>query len=291
MQTLDLAAPPAEKAELDLQLSPSRSSLHVPAIFGQWQALSEKARQQSGSAAFLNLPYGKKTRQRLDVFTNGDRKGAQLRPVHVFIHGGFWQEGSKDDFHFLGPAFVKAGWIYIAAGYSLAPTVSLSEIVAEIREAAGYVRARAADFGGDPARIVVSGHSAGGHLAACLALAGEEEQKLAGIVAISGVFDLHPIRQSYVNDAINIGDDEARLLSPALRAPIPGTVGRVLVGALESPEFIRQSRLLVQNWGNACGSLSYSTIAGADHFSILLDLTDPTSQAFRAVAGVVDTAA
>ena len=154
------------RQELDAQLSPSRSAKDAAGVIQVWATESEQARRSPGIRTFLDLPYGPAANQKLDVFGNAEEGG--LRPIFVFIHGGFWQQGSKDSSAFPAPAFVAANWIHIAVGYTLAPNTTLTSIVAEIRSALRFIRLHARDFGGDPDKVVVAGHSAGRHLAASL---------------------------------------------------------------------------------------------------------------------------
>lgn len=278
------------RQELDHQLSPSRSARNVSATFGRWQAESEKARGHPEVTAHLNLAYGTAAGQKLDLYTCREETSTSLRPLHVFIHGGFWQEGSKDISAFPAPAFVAEGWIFVALGYTLAPDATLTDIAREVRQALAFLHRNVRDFGADPDRIVVSGHSAGGHLAASLLTVQADEAivpPLLGVVPISGVFDLAPIRASYVNDAVQMSDEEVAGLSPALSRPIRDIPVALAVGCRETAEFIRQTQLLAAAWGPALTRLSVETIPDCDHFDILLELCDPSSRLFRLVTAML----
>ena len=209
--------------------------------------------------------------------------------MHVFIHGGFWQEGSKDLVAFPAPAFIAEGWVYVAVGYTLAPEASLTGIVGEIRQAIDYLSRNAREFGADPARMIVSGHSAGGHLASSLLIeSAGEAPPLLGVVPISGVFELAPISTSYVNDAVGMTDQEVERLSSARHAPSRDVPVALAVGSRETPEFIRQTDILASAWRPALTHLTTATIDDRDHFDILLDLCDPSSQLFRLVADMAE---
>ena len=282
----------ASRQELDAQLSPSRSAKDASGIIQLWGTESEQARRSPGIRTVLDLPYGPAASQKLDVYTGGAEEGG-LRPIFVFIHGGFWQQGSKDNSAFAAPAFVAANWVYIAAGYTLAPNATLTSIVAEIRSALRFIRLHAREYGGDPDRIVVAGHSAGGHLAASLLTddtGGARAAPCAGIVAISGVFDLAPIHASYVNDAVRMTQDEVATLSPVLHAPAYDVPVVLVVGSEETSEFIRQTDVLAHAWKPHLTTLSVETIADKDHFDIVLGLADPSSRLFRLVTGIPSNA-
>ena len=273
----------ADRGRLDADLSPSRSARDAEGEVGRWISGTAEARATEGLKVRLGLAYGPAARQRLDVFEAPDVPVPPPgRPVLVFIHGGFWQEGDIDGAGFAAPVFARAGWLFVSVGYTLAPAASLGQIIGEIRAALTEVRRAVADWGGDPARIVVAGHSAGGHLAACLAcgidgslagLAADDEDALqpAGLLLISGVFDLRPIARSIVNDAVRMSADEARAWSPALRQPLPRRPPlpvHVVVGAAEPAEFLRQSRLLAERWRDAV-ALTITVLPDRDHFDVL----------------------
>src|SRR5476649_1427133 len=202
-----------EPTSLDMQYSPSRWAKDCTGNLNRYACETATAKRSFAMQGQFDIPYGHGTRQRLDVFPaiSGDRPS----PIHVFIHGGFWQESSKEYAGFPAPAFADAGSAFVAVNYTLAPAAKLADIVAEIGQAYDWVRRNAAQFGGDPKRITVSGHSAGAYLAASLIAAYpgvervEDRDGPVALLLISGVFDLAPIQACYVNDALGLSVGEA----------------------------------------------------------------------------------
>ena len=223
----------------------------------------------------VDVPYGDGARQRLDVFPCGTA-GA---PTLVFIHGGYWQMNDKEPYAFLGEALLPAGFNLALLEYTLAPAVRLDRIVDEIRAAVAWVIDHAKQFGGDPGRVVVSGHSAGGHLTA-MAM---KDVRLAGGIAISGIYDLEPIRLNYLNDKLALDAAEAARNSPLQHLPAQAAPLVVTVGLGELPELIRQSEEYAAAWQRHGLRGRYLPLAGHDHFSILEELAKPGGQILAAL--------
>ena len=183
---------PLPKEELDFQLSPSRIAKDAMGVLTRHVAETAALDQRSDLKLVRDIPYGGKPRQRFDLCMPS--RGDNL-PCLVFIHGGFWQEGSKAGSGFAAPAFAAAGWAHASIGYTLAPEARLADIVAEIAEALTTLERIAPEHGVDPRRLIVAGHSAGAHLTAAImaGLGGEAAARpVAGAVLISGVFELDP---------------------------------------------------------------------------------------------------
>lgn len=232
-------------------------------------------------AGRIDVRYGEGPRQRLDVFSCGTA-GA---PTVVFIHGGYWQQNDKDPFAFIGDGLLPAGFNLAVVEYTLAPAARMDAIVAEIRAAVAWVIDHAKELGGDPGRVFVSGHSAGGHLTA-IAMA---DPRVAGGVAVSGIFDLEPIRLNYLNEKLGLDAAEAQRNSPMLHLPSRAAPLVVTVGLGELPELIRQSEEFAAAWQKRGLPGQYLPLAGHDHFSILDELARPDGQlvaALRTLAGV-----
>jgi acetyl esterase/lipase len=215
----------------------------------------------------IDLRYGEAPRQRLDVFPCGT-PGA---PTLVYIHGGYWQWNDKEPYAFIGEALVPAGFNFALVEYTLAPAARLTEIVREIRAAVAWVIDHAKEHGGDSARVFISGHSAGGHLTA-IAM---DDPRVAGGIAISGLFDLEPIRLCYLNEKLGLDPDEAARNSPLLRLPPQASPLVVTVGLGELPELIRQSNEYAAAWLRTGLRGRYLPLPRHEHFSILEELARP----------------
>jgi arylformamidase len=214
-----------------------------------------------------NVGYGAGARQRLDVHPC-DVGGA---PTLAFIHGGYWQTNDKEPLAFVGGGLLPAGFHLVNIEYTLAPAARLDAIVAEVRAAVAWTIIHAKEWGGDPARVFVAGNSAGGHLTA-MAM---RDPRVVGGVAISGLFDLEPIRLSYLNEKLRLDEAEAARNSPMHDLPARSAPLIVTVGLDELPELIRQSEEFAAAWAKRGLPGRYLPLEGHDHFSIVDELARP----------------
>ncbi|MEP7298660.1 MAG: alpha/beta hydrolase [Burkholderiales bacterium] len=252
-----------------------------PRIFQRWSDASALARERS--LCHIDVAYGPGPGETLDVFTT-PRRGA---PVLVFIHGGYWRSLDKRDHSFIAPAFTQAGAMVVVPNYALCPTVTVEHITLQMVRALAWVYRHAAVYGGHASRIVVAGHSAGGHLAAMLLSCrwGEVGPDLpAGLVrsalSISGLFDLESVRRTpFLQADLRLTPESARRLSPA-GFPAPAGPLVAVVGGDESEEFVRQNRLIRDAWGARAVPVC-AEIAGANHLDVLHELVDPQAQLHR----------
>lgn len=244
----------------------------------------DSAQARANGRAELDLSYGEGPSEKLDVFLV-DAKGPA--PVLVFLHGGYWRALDKADHSFIAPAFTRQGVCVVVPNYALCPAITIPGIVLQMVQALAWTWRHVARFGGDPSRITVAGHSAGGHLAAMM-LACEWRRVgrdlPAGLVrnalSISGLHDLEPIRHTPFLKDLHLTAADARRASPALLpAPAAGTLYSV-AGGDESAEFLRQNGLIQQAWGRrrvpVCESLP-----GRNHFSVLEALVEPEHRLHR----------
>ncbi|PYM20493.1 MAG: alpha/beta hydrolase [Candidatus Rokuibacteriota bacterium] len=244
---------------------------------------AESARARAELPMRFDVPYGAHHAERLDVFPAA---GAAPAPIHVFVHGGYWHRLDKADFSFVVRGLRPAGAVTVVVNYGLIPAIDMDTLVRQCRTAVAWVHAHAAEIGGDPARIFVSGHSAGGHLTAMLLATdwttlGRPADVVKGGVAISGLYDLEPIRLCYLNDVLALTPESARRNSP-VTLPAPRAGALVLaVGGEEGPEYHRQTAELATAWRVTPGDVM--DMAGHDHFSIVSELENPFSPLARAI--------
>ncbi len=267
---------PYDQARLDGQYNNRSRVPDFATYLARFPEASARARALLGSE--LDLAYGPGPRDRLDLFRPRDAKGKL--PVLVFIPGGYWQGLDKSHFSFLARTWVGEGAAFAALGYPICPAVSMDELVASVRAGIAWIAREADGLGLDRRRIVVTGHSAGGHLAA-MTMTGPGPA-LAGGVALSGLYDLEPIRLSYLNAALRLTPEAARRLSPVHLLRPSG--GRLILaaGGAESEEYHRQLDSLASAWDVEARSL-----AGLHHFSIVDTLADAGHPLFRTAAGML----
>lgn len=250
----------------------------------KWTDASAAAR--AACRGQLDVAYGPGERHRLDIFPADN----QPSPALVFIHGGYWQSLDKSVFSFPAPAAVAAGVAFVALGYPLTPEASMDEIVASVRMGLAWLYRHAKDYGIDPNKIHVAGHSAGGHLTA-MAMATNwplvDPALPAALVqtgtAISGLYDLEPIRLCYLNEAIGLDEEDVANNSPIHH--IPDTAGTMFlaVGGDESEEFRRQQKDFFDVWQAPARPAVAVELPEQNHFNIIDSLGDAENPLFGAV--------
>lgn len=251
-------------------------------IFARWASASALTRERA--ACEIDVPYGDGAGEQVDVFLTPRARA----PVLVFIHGGYWRALDKRDQSFVAASYVNAGAMVVVPNYALCPAVTMDHICLQMTRALAWTWRNAARYGGDPSRIVVAGHSAGGHLAAMLlscdwqAVAADlPEDLVSSALAVSGLFDLEPLRHApFLAPDLRLDEASARRLSPAtFPAPRHGKLYAV-VGAHESEEFIRQNALIRKAWGPVRVPVC-ETVPGANHLTVLHELADPQARLHR----------
>ena len=239
--------------------------------FERWQ--SDSAHARNSLPCSLDQQYGDGPNMSLDIFP---QPGAS-HPIVLFIHGGYWRAMDKDSFAYPAIGLNDAGVVYVSVNYALAPSVTLDEIVQQCRQAVVWVHQNAEKYGGDPDRIHISGHSAGGHLTAMMlstdwAKWGAAEIKLAGGIAISGIFELVPLLETGINDGVQLDQTAALRNSPSAFVPSNGPPMIAAVGANETDEFLRQSREYAEAWNAQIGNGQYLPLKGFHHFDVVCEL-------------------
>lgn len=266
--------------ELDGQYNARASVPDFGAVLKDWERRSEACRQAFTFRA--DLAYGPGEREKLDFFPAGG--GETNAGLLVFFHGGYWQAMDKRVFHFVAGPFVEQGLAVALVNYPLAPAAEMDQIIGSCRRAVMWLHTHAAELRFDRSRMVVAGHSAGGHIVAML-MAGRPgggpadwlAGPIQGGIALSGLFDLRPIRLTYLNQALRLDAAAAERNSPVLLSPAAGGPLLAAVGSLESDEFKAQSAAISAAWGRQGASVEMLEVAGAHHFAILDHLGDPHS--------------
>jgi arylformamidase len=250
--------------------------------FARWQDSSARAR--GTMTCYLDRAYGASPAETLDIFPARKGDGSVL----VFIHGGYWRSLDKKDFSFLAPAWVDAGVSLVVVNYGLAPAVAMERIVQQMLAASAWVYRHAEEYGMDEERLFVSGHSAGGHLAAMMLAAlwqvydrSLPKDLYKGALAVSGVYDLRPLVQvDWLQGDLRLDEATALRLSPAFLPPATRAPLALAVGGLESSEFKRQNALLAQRWKAVLAR--DVPMPGRDHFTIVDGLADRANPLFAA---------
>ena len=274
---------PAEEADFyTRQYNPRLSIPNFQDIFTRWASQAAAARAASPNAIF-DLAYGKAAKETLDFFPASQPKA----PLLVFIHGGYWRAMDKNDFSWVAPPFVERGINVAVVNYTLVPTVGIEDIVRQMLSALTWLWHQASPLGFSRDRIVVSGHSAGGHLTGMMlaarwrAWAADLPTDLVkGGVALSALFDLRPfIKSPFFNDDFKLDDALARKLSPGLMSPATKAPLYTAVGGDESAEFHRQNRMVAERWPSAfAGDIP---APGRNHLTVCDAFTEPSHALFE----------
>ena len=282
--------PNLSPTELDRQYNARAAIPEHPEILARWAETSGHVRRQGGCEP--DYYYGATPDETLDFFP----ARRQHAPLLVFIHGGWWRALDKRDHSFVAPPFVERGAMVVVPNYALCPAVSIETITLQMVETLAWVHRHAARFNGDGRRIVVAGHSAGGHLSAMLLSCrwpSVAPDLPAGLVrsalSISGVFDLEPLRRTpFLQADLRLTPAAVRRLSPA---GFPRPSGRLmaLVGGNESEEFLRQNRLIRRAWGARAVPVC-EALPGTNHLDVLDGLVDRRARLHTLLAGLLDAA-
>jgi arylformamidase len=246
-------------------------------IFARWaaDAAAYRERMQAEENAELGLAYGTSPRQTVDLFFP---EATGHTPLALFIHGGYWRSLSPASFSHMAAGLNAHGIAVAVAGYDLCPEVTIGQIVNQIRTACLFLWRR---FG---QRLMVYGHSAGGHLTACMVATDWKKfdpKAPADLVpagySISGLFDLTPLIHTAMNVDLRLDEVEVGRVSPLTWPVAPGRLLDAVVGGDESSEFLRQSRIVTDAWRKKGVETRYEAIAGANHFTVVDPLSDPAS--------------
>ena len=263
-----------------------------PALIARWNHDSQayRAEAQHNGTALFDLAYGPDPRQKLDLF-GPDLDGSGSAPLLVFIHGGYWRALDRTPFSHMAKGPNAHGVSVAIPSYRLCPQVSLDDLVDDLRQTIRFLYQRY------KRPMVVAGHSAGGHLTACMLgtdWPAYDKALPAGITpcgyAISGLFDLEVMVKTSINVELKLTMEEARCLSPALWTIPRGLELDAVVGSAESAEYHRQSRLIAESWQKQGAKTRWSLLEGDNHFTAILPLADPHSAMTERVCALAKSA-
>lgn len=275
--------PNADPAWLEAQYNNRARVPDHARVFARWEEASALVRHNA--PAHLDLRYAPGDGGTLDVFPATVPTPAAGAPVLVFIHGGYWRSLDKSQHSFVAPSFNADGALVVVPNYALCPSVTIEHICLQAAAAVAWAWHNARRYGGDPDRIALIGHSAGGHLATMLLScrwkdvdAALPAQPLAGALSISGLVDLEPLRHvPSVQADLRLTPASVARLSPAFFPRPKGGRLYAAVGAEESDEFLRQNRLIRDVWGPTAVPVC-ETVPAKNHFTVLESLVDPAGR-------------
>lgn len=265
------------QAQIDAQYNPAIKLAEPLAPAKHYIARSSHAR--ASLRCMLDVPYGPTLAERLDIFP----ADAPNAPVFVFLHGGYWRAFTSKEFSCVALGLQPLGITTVVVNYALCPTVTLDEITRQVRAAVAWTHHHIAEHGGDPTRVALGGHSAGAHLTAmCLKTRWVEDyglppDPLAAAVLVSGIYDIAPLRYSYLQPMIQLDEGIILRNSPMFGVQPCKTPIWVNWGSEETSEFERQASSFLAAWHAAGNSGELSALPGADHYIGIHGFENPAS--------------
>jgi arylformamidase len=249
-----------------------------------WAKRSDAARRDLPRSA-IDLTYGDGPRETFDLFLP---ENVVNPPLFAFIHGGYWQWNDKESYAFLAESFVNSGCAFANIEYALCPDVTLEQLVDQIRRAFAHLWRNGRELGFDQDNILVSGHSAGGHLTGVVLTTDWDNYAtdlprnlVRSGMPISGVFDLEPIRHTPIGDPLDLNAARAAMLSPMFNQPRARAETVIALGAHEGREFHRQAEEFAAHCRRQGSNVQIRSIAGANHFSVIESLASPEGTLFK----------
>ena len=271
-----------DQAALDRQYN---NRLQVPDYLfylQRWESLSKQTEKKY--TVIKDIFYGELPREQLDIYPSSLPQSKTL----IYIHGGYWQRLDKSDFQFIAEAFQPYNFTTVILTYPLAPAASIDQIVLSCRKAIQWLYHNLSQYNADSNQIYVAGHSAGGHLAAMLMTTDWShfnlpDEIIKGYCAISGLFNLTPIRLSDINEVLKMDKEMALRNSPVQLKLLSQSPLLLAIGADESDEFKDQSRELYAGWKEKGISLQLLEIPGLNHYSILETIIEPNTSLYQSM--------
>lgn len=255
---------------------------------------AERSRKLAKTAEVLaDIRYGSSGREVLDVILPPRLKAGA--PLHVFVHGGYWRSGEKENYRFVAAPVLAAGGVAAIVEYDLMPGQRLDVLVDQVRRSVLWLEKHAGDFGANSRRLTVSGHSAGAHLASFLAAKGSEETvspllpSLSGLLLVSGIYDLSGIPDSFLRDEAKMMPAEAAAWSPLTSSQLPSPQRIIAFGAEETSPFHQQAAALNAHLHAQDNASELLPVPKLNHMSVVLDLADPAGCLGSRVANMIST--
>ena len=265
---------------------PFRTRDHVPGFDAHVRAFAERSAATRARLPMLaDVPYGPWPEETLDLFFPAP--GVATGAVHMFVHGGYWRMFSKNDFSFVAETVTRAGAIAVIIDYALLPAVRMDVIVNQVRRAKSWIGAYIAEYGGDPCRLTVSGHSAGAHLCSLLMGACGAPTGVEAAFLLSGLYDLAPLQSSFLQNEIAITNAEVERFSPLRLPHDPAVRVSLLVGEMETAPFHEQAAAFASRLTTQGLAVKTSIVAGGNHMSVAADLGVPESNAGRSLSSFI----
>lgn len=238
-----------------------------------------------------HVPYGSSQREVVDVIM--PHHSLRHAPIHIFVHGGYWRSGEKHNYRLVAEPVLAAGGIAVLVEYDLMPSSRLAVLVDQVRRAVTFVQTHAPDFGADPMRLTVSGHSAGAHLASYLAAAGPDEGQspalptVQALLLVSGIYDCSEIPNSFLREEAQMTAAEASSWSPVSSSQHPCPQRIVAYGGAETAPFVEQAARFMTALEAAGEPAEVVAAHDLDHMSVVLDLANPEGLLGRRLHGLV----
>ena len=248
-----------------------------PHVLQGWQNATATLREAMLSES--DIAYGAQLLQKFDFY----RAAGSNRPLLIFIHGGYWQGGDKSDIGFIAAPYVRAGISVAVMNYSLAPQAGIEQMAEEVHTMLEQINIMAARLDIDASRISLMGHSAGGHLAACVA-AQRKDDPVQAVFAVSGLFDLAPLVPTSLNKALTLNLQRAENLSPVLMAGPSSTRVHTIIGEHETLQFHIQAAVIANCWQQV---VAHHVVPETHHYTVLWPLADADSPVCQAVIGEI----
>ena len=259
-----------------------RRSVDDPAPFhAYFQKKNEEARHLPGTQ--LGIPYGAKPDEYLDIYSAGTGT-----PVLMFVHGGYWRASSAREHGYVALGPHALGVSVVVTNYSLCPHVQIDEITQQNRAALAWVREHAHTFGGSRDQIILAGHSAGAQQVALLLAS--DGPSLCGGIGMSGIYDLRPLRHSFLQPKLRLDDELVLQQSPLFQVPQESPPLTIMVGGSESAEFIRQSRSMYDAWRDAGLQVEFLRQPDMNHYTSVAQWADAGSSACVVLARLLEQA-